>query len=176
METLPMKIETENQNWELPSIIPNTSMAPITPISSCTPQMEITQSVRIGSGTSGRKLEMSQSILILGKEELIKLGTIPDFYLLDELKTRGWEINEKELIAPTYTIEQVALLVYTTLKQTKMYLHRFIDLIIKTSIEVETLHKDAAQILGITPRVMCYQLKRLKNPQTTQPLMSSLYK
>jgi hypothetical protein len=165
MNTLPVK--TENQVWELPTKISNTQIDTVTTTPN-TPQIEVTQSVRIG----GKKLEMSQSMLILGKEELIKLSQISDFYLLDELRTRGWEINGKELTEPNYSLEQLALLVYTTLKKTKMYLHQFLDLIIKTSIEMEPLHKDASKVLGISPRVMCYQLRRIKNPKTTQLLTS----
>jgi len=165
MNTLPVK--TENQVWELPTKISNTQIDTVTTTPN-TPQIEVTQSVRI----RGKKLEMSQSMLILGKEELIKLSQISDFYLLDELRTRGWEINGKELTEPNYSLEQLALLVYTTLKKTKMYLHQFLDLIIKTSIEMEPLHKDASKVLGISPRVMCYQLRRIKNPKTTQLLTS----
>jgi len=165
MNTLPVK--TENQVWELPTKISNTQIDTVTTTPN-TPQIEVTQSVRIG----GKKLEMSQSMLILGKEELIKLSQISDFYLLDELRTRGWEINGKELTEPNYSLEQLALLVYTTLKKTKMYLHQFLNLIIKTSIEMEPLHKDAAKVLGISPRVMCYQLRKIKNPKTTQLLTS----
>ena len=165
MNTLPVK--TENQVWELPTKISNTQIDTVTTTPN-TPQIEVTQSVRIG----GKKLEMSQSMIILGKEELIKLSQISDFYLLDELRTRGWEINGKELTEPNYSLEQLALLVYTTLKKTKMYLHQFLDLIIKTSIEMEPLHKDASKVLGISPRVMCYQLRRIKNPKTTQLLTS----
>jgi hypothetical protein len=111
-------------------------------------------------------------MIILGKEELIKLSQISDFYLLDELRTRGWEINGNEITVPEYNIEQLALLVYKFIKKTKMHLHHFIDLIIKTSIEIENIHKDAAKVLGISPRVMCYQLRKIKNPKTTQLLTS----
>jgi hypothetical protein len=163
MEILPVKLA--RQNWEPLTKTSNTQIDTVTPNS---PQIEVTQSVRIG----GKKLEMSQSMLILGKEELIKLSQISDFYLLDELRTRGWEINGKELTEPNYSLEQLALLVYTTLKKTKMFLHHFIDLIIKTSIDIEDTHKDAAKVLGISPRVMCYQLRRIKTPKATRLLSS----
>ena len=115
--------------------------------------MKVFQQVELGNG----RVEMTQTITLPDRNDVLNLMKIPDPYLVDELKARGYIVSTKTNNDKCHDICTTANHVLNILITSGASLKEFIRTVIMESYSRSNNNqKEAAKILGVSPRVYHY--------------------
>jgi len=132
------------------------------------------QKARVLTGREGpgqvTGIEMVQelSFVALGRNEVLELTRVSSPYLLDELESRGYEIDGRAVRRPGIreTVEGLVEL----MEGEGVALGQLMEMILRVALDKSNgIQKDAARMIGVSPRMMCYHVKNLKRGVQTLP-------
>lgn len=115
--------------------------------------MKVFQQVELGNG----RVEMTQTITLPDRNDVLNLMKVPDPYLVDELKARGYIVSTKTNNNNCHDIRTTGNHVLNVLITSGTTLKEFIKTVIMESYSrTNNNQKEAAKILGVSPRVYHY--------------------
>lgn len=128
-----------------------------------TVQGRMGQRVAIGtkSGSAQTAVLMEQTFHVLGKQELLKLEQVHDCYLLEELRSRGYELGETSMIRRMER-HQVVESIYRLLVSRKTTIFELLDDVYKYLFNLKISQVEAAKLLGTSNRSVCYHYKKIR--------------
>ncbi len=107
------------------------------------------------------KVEMTQTITIPSRDDILELTKIPDPFLIDELKARGYLVEKAQ--DTQFTSSQYDSLLKTTLKylaSTNTTIEEYFAALLSKAYELTNCQRKAASIVGISPRMFNYYVKK----------------
>ena len=130
-------------------------------------------------GGNKTAVQMEQTFRALGKKELLSLSEIHEGYLLEELRERGYKLDDEHPIIKRMTVHTLAETIFELIRTREDIgihdvLDEFFNYAFRRCRDDNIYHKDLAKWMGVSTRVVCHHHRSYKEGKPVKRILEKV--